>query len=172
MRGTVCESRRSPIDTSRFHTARNVSSLLIIPVKEIASLLSGIMRLISVTNSNKWAKNGLWRRKHWGRVWLIILRIVKIHFNSKWMTIALVTARKRRLGQGNVFTPVCQSFCSRGGVYLWVWGVSASGSGGYTPLDTHTPSGHTPKHTPWTPTHPHGHPPDTHTHTHPLDPHR
>ena len=28
MRGTVCTSRRSPIGPSRFHTARNVSSLL------------------------------------------------------------------------------------------------------------------------------------------------
>ena len=27
-----------------------------------------------------------------------------------------ITARKRSLGQGNVFTPVCQSFCSQGGV--------------------------------------------------------
>ena len=26
----------------------------------------------------------------------------------------LFTARKRSLGQGNVFTPVCQSFCSQG----------------------------------------------------------
>ena len=29
--------------------------------------------------------------------------------------ILIFTACKRRLGQGNVFTPVCQSFCSRGG---------------------------------------------------------
>ena len=27
----------------------------------------------------------------------------------------IITARKRSLGQGNVFTPVCQSFCSQGG---------------------------------------------------------
>ena len=28
----------------------------------------------------------------------------------------VITARKRNLGQGNVFTPVCQSFCSQWGV--------------------------------------------------------
>ena len=28
--------------------------------------------------------------------------------------VSIVTARKRRLGQGNVFTPVCDSFCSQG----------------------------------------------------------
>ena len=30
----------------------------------------------------------------------------------------LVTVRKRSLGQGNVFTPVCQSFCSREGAWM------------------------------------------------------
>ena len=30
----------------------------------------------------------------------------------------MITARKRSLGQGNVFTPVCQSFCSRGDLYM------------------------------------------------------
>ena len=29
----------------------------------------------------------------------------------------ILTTRKRSLGQGNVFTPVCQSFCSQGGVH-------------------------------------------------------
>ena len=30
----------------------------------------------------------------------------------------LVTARKRSLGQGNIFSSVCQEFCSQGGVCL------------------------------------------------------
>ena len=30
---------------------------------------------------------------------------------------SLITACKRSLGQGNVFTPICQSFCSQGEVY-------------------------------------------------------
>ena len=30
----------------------------------------------------------------------------------------LITARKRSLGQGNIFTSVCHSFCSQGG-YAW-----------------------------------------------------
>ena len=38
----------------------------------------------------------------------------------------IFTARKRNLGQCNVFTPVCQSFCSQGG--------SASGEGGLHPV--------------------------------------
>ena len=29
----------------------------------------------------------------------------------------IVTARKRSLGQGNIFTSVCQEFCSWGGVW-------------------------------------------------------
>ena len=33
-------------------------------------------------------------------------------------SISFITARKRSLSQGNVFTGVCQSFCSRGGVSL------------------------------------------------------
>ena len=40
--------------------------------------------------------------------------------------IRIVTAHKRRLGQGNIFTPVCQSFCSWGKVYpsmQWAGGV-------------------------------------------------
>ena len=33
---------------------------------------------------------------------------------------SFVTARKRSLRQGNVFTPVCQLFCPQGSVCLWV----------------------------------------------------
>ena len=40
----------------------------------------------------------------------------------------IFTARKRNLGQCNVFTPVCQSFCSQGGVCIQR-GRSASGRG-------------------------------------------
>ena len=35
--------------------------------------------------------------------------------------IVIFTARKRSLGQGNIFTSVCQEFCSRGGA--WSGGV-------------------------------------------------
>ena len=59
---------------------------------------------------------------HWFHYWQCLIEFV------------FITARKRSLGQGNVFTPVCQWFCSRKG------GVSASGSRGvYIPPDTHTP---------------------------------
>ena len=40
----------------------------------------------------------------------------------------LFTARKRSLGQGNIFIDVCQEFCSRGG--FCSWGVSAPGGWG------------------------------------------
>ena len=34
------------------------------------------------------------------------------------MAQVIITARKRSLGQGNIFSSVCQEFCSRGGVCL------------------------------------------------------
>ena len=65
-----------------------------------------------------------------------------------------------KLWEGNVFTPVCQSFCSRGGggevsqhamdrdVCIPACnGVSASGSRGCTPLDRHPLSRHPPRQT-------------------------
>ena len=69
------------------------------------------------------------------------------------MTKEMILTPARSLGQGNVFTPVCQSFCSQG--------VFASGSGGCLPHPLDTPL-ETP---PWTHTHPgHTHSPQTHTH--------
>ena len=70
-----------------------------------------------------------------------------------------ITARKRGLGQGNVFTGVCLStgefvylwvqggvcLCVQGCVCLWVWGCA------------HPPPGHPKTHTPYT------HTPDTQT---------
>ena len=41
----------------------------------------------------------------------------------------IITARKRSLGQGNVFIGVCQEFCSQGGGCLARWGVSAPWGG-------------------------------------------
>ena len=39
--------------------------------------------------------------------------------NNNWMNNGLIfTARKRSLGQGNIFIGVCQEFCSQGGEYL------------------------------------------------------
>ena len=90
------------------------------------------------------------------------------------------TARKRSLGQGNIFTRVCQSSCPQGGVCLWIPGVFASESRGvcrHTSLDI--PPGHTPLpgHRPLLDTDlrhtdpRHTHRPQTHTHTHTLDTH-
>ena len=50
----------------------------------------------------------------------------------------LFTARKRSLGQGNIFTPVCQSFCSRGEGSTWA-GTLPPGPG--TPQTRYTPPG-------------------------------
>ena len=36
---------------------------------------------------------------------------------------SIFTARKRSLRQGNIFTGVCQEFCSQGGAYSWGEGV-------------------------------------------------
>ena len=33
--------------------------------------------------------------------------------------ICIFTARKRSLGQGNIFTSVCREFCSQGGCLVW-----------------------------------------------------
>ena len=46
--------------------------------------------------------------------------------NSKMSLI--ITARKQSLGQGNIFTGVCQEFFSQGGV-CFQWGVSSRGDG-------------------------------------------
>ena len=42
---------------------------------------------------------------------------VKVN-NHKNRAENIITARKRSLGQGNIFSSVCQEFCSWGGVYL------------------------------------------------------
>ena len=55
-----------------------------------------------------------------------------------FMIFLIITARKRSLGQGNIFLVVCQEFCSQGGCLLrggdWsegcmFWGGSALGGG-------------------------------------------
>ena len=43
----------------------------------------------------------------------------------------IFTARKRSLGQGNIFRSMCQEFCPRGGGGAWSWGVSAPGGAWY-----------------------------------------
>ena len=48
------------------------------------------------------------------------------------MNSFLITARKRSLGQGNIFTRVCQEFCSQGGLVPgggWSWGAWLGGVG-------------------------------------------
>ena len=52
--------------------------------------------------------------------YLVTFRNTTAHRHPKFKKVHLsldfpdlVTARKRSLGQGNVFTPVCQSFCSQ-----------------------------------------------------------
>ena len=42
----------------------------------------------------------------------------QIVFNFKWAETQLVTARKRSLRQGNIFTPVCHSVHSGGHAWL------------------------------------------------------
>ena len=72
--------------------------------------------------------------------YLVLLKYYEVTFTGcKWS-----------LEQGNVFTPVSQSFCPRGGgVCLWIWGVSTTPPplDTPTPMDTQPPA-HTPTH--WT----------------------
>ena len=57
---------------------------------------------------------------------IILLHILKhVYISMELQKFILITARKRSLGQGNIFTSVCHSFCPGGG--------SASG-GWQTPL--------------------------------------
>ena len=91
------------------------------------------------------------------RYWCINTAIYSFNHNLKPCN---VTGSKRSLGQDNVFTPVCQSFCSQGECLLMgPRGIClCSGSGGvctpspftHTLMDTYTPWRNT--HTqPWTP---------------------
>ena len=61
----------------------------------------------------------------------------------------LITARKRSLGQGNIFRSVCQEFCSRGGIpglggaWSWegAWSGGVPGPGGAGPGGVPVPKG-------------------------------
>ena len=106
------------------------------------------------------------------------------------MTFSKFLPPANEVREGNVFTPVCQSFCSQGGVWLWVQrGASRSRgctSPGHIPpghtsswlhphRHTHTPVTHLPDHTPLVTPPGHTHTLNTpwiHTHhKHPLDTH-
>ena len=50
----------------------------------------------------------------------------------------VITTRKRSLGQGNVFTPVCDSFCSRGGGVKGIPPLGRSQAGGTHPTGMHS----------------------------------
>ena len=62
----------------------------------------------------------IWKR--WSKGWMVIQQLFCLWITIwpfDWLYPNLMngnfTARKRSLWQGNVFTPVCQSFCSQGG---------------------------------------------------------
>ena len=50
-------------------------------------------------------------------------------FSNPWFQIFFFTARKRSLGQGNIFRSVCQEFCPQGGGCLLLGCVSAPSEG-------------------------------------------
>ena len=62
----------------------------------------------------------------------------------------LVTARKRSLGQGNIFIGVCQEFCSQEGGGLVGWGGLGCPQGPDTPRDQTPPGLDPPDQTPQT----------------------
>ena len=59
---------------------------------------------------------------------------VCLHATSHCPSNYIVTARKRSLGQGNVFTPICDSFCSGEGVPSLGGGEGAILGGGLPSL--------------------------------------
>ena len=85
--------------------------------------------------------------------WILFVELVKSNlmqwriqdFPQEGVNL-FITSRKTKFEKGNVFTPVCQSFCPQDGdVCLWVQGTH--------PVDTYpfpqnTPKRRTPGHTP------------------------
>ena len=60
--------------------------------------------------------------------------------------VYFVTARKRCLGQGNIFRSVCQEFCPQEGS---TWAGTPPGPGRYTPQTRYTPLGPGTSPSPW-----------------------
>ena len=93
---------------------------------------------------------------------------ITINYNKIWVNLkeTLITACKRSFGQGNIFTSVCDSFCSQWGrEVLWCHFLFCHGQHPHLPItEQHTHLNALPwAGTPWT-----AHIPGQHTHT-PLD---
>ena len=79
-----------------------------------------LLRLFSITTNRL------------GRIWCTFSRGAMA---IEWVLCAFITARKRSLGKGNIFSSVCQEFCPRGGVCLSArWDTTCPPPGG---ADTH-----------------------------------
>ena len=79
-----------------------------------------------------------------GRSGILTLKRITYFLNtgrSKNCSLWCFTARKQNLGQGNVFTPDCQSFCSQRVLYTLL--------PGQIPPQADTPTPHLGRHPPW-----------------------
>ena len=61
------------------------------------------------------------------------------YWSVKILVCELITARKRSLGQGNIFSSVCQEFCSQGGLPQCMLGYHPPPEPGTSPLRTKHP---------------------------------
>ena len=52
--------------------------------------------------------------EHISNIFVSDSSVVKLTSISDFSIFVIITARKRSLGQGNIFTSVCQEFCSQG----------------------------------------------------------
>ena len=94
----------------RFNLERSASSVLTTCVRKILESLHFLSNLCTWTSFGRLLPSHL-KPKFRNEVPLISIIFDTLGDGELW----LVTARKRRLGQGNVFTPVCHSV-HRGGV--------------------------------------------------------
>ena len=70
----------------------------------------------------------------------VIARLrLRLSLGSRMGSASIFTARKRSLGQGNIFSSMCQEFCSRGVCLSACWDTTTP-----PPLETGTPLEHIP----------------------------
>ena len=71
----------------------------------------------------------------WGKCFRLLQQFY--WFSQKLKIISIFTTRKRSLGQCNIFSSVCQEFCSQGGGSTW---AGTHPQAGTPPLGRYTPS--------------------------------
>ena len=98
----------------------NSSSLHILILKKLEVTLKIMKNTYILINGGKmWRSSGILSVQANGMPANISRTAICSHSIHHHISLTLIfTARKRSLGQGNIFTSVCQEFCSRGGCLL------------------------------------------------------